>query len=907
MQAPPELMGSFYLGAEYDLDAGQRTATPVHYDARDLTTHAICVGMTGSGKTGLCVALLEEAAIDSVPALIIDPKGGMTNLLLQFPALRAEDFEPWVNPDDARRQEQTPAEYAGTVATLWRERLAGWGMTPSRIRLLQTSADFCVYTPGSDAGLPISILSSLGAPGLDFDAHAESLRERISGTVAALLGLVGIKGDPLRSRQAILLANIFEHYWRQERNLDLATLITAIQDPPVRQMGVFDVDTFYPRPERFELAMTFNNLIAAPSFQSWLTGEALDIDRLLYTEAGQPRHSIFYLAHLSDSERMFFVTLLLENVVAWMHRQSGTSSLRALLYFDEIFGFFPAIAEPPSKRPLLKLLKQARAAGLGCILGAQNPIDIDYKGLTNAGTWFIGKLQAERDKERVLGGLKGALNTLDGQAGARQPDYEALIGRLGPRQFLMHDVHRPGPAVLYTRWAMSYLRGPLTKPQVEKLMAGRKPAQPAPPPVHQAAPRAMQAEPAPILETAQDFALGAAQDFALGANQDFALGTTQDFALGANQDFALGANQDFALGADQDFALGANQDFAATPPALPPSAPQVFLPLHLDEKGAFRQLSQQAGRQLELQALALIYEPAIVGGANVRFVDRKRQVNEQREKVLLAPPPDDFGSVNWELAEALPLSMAELTGARAPAPADVGPFFAPVPESANSERELKDIARGLSDWLYHNSQLTLTVHPELDIFQEPGERERSFKMRLRQAARERRDTEVDKLSQKYVTRIERLEARLRKHERNLVSDKAEYDARKRETRLTMGETMLSFLMGRRRTRTVSAIATKQRLADRAKLEIEETRDEIAELETEIAELEAELEAAAQEITQKWADLLDDLTTEAVHPRRTDVDVRLVALAWLPSWRITYHDGVRSHTATMAAYAIAEMA
>ena len=859
MQAPPELMGSFYLGAEYDLDTGQRTTTPVHYDARDLSTHAICVGMTGSGKTGLCVALLEEAAIDSVPALIIDPKGGMTNLLLQFPALRAEDFEPWVNPDDARRQEQTPAEYAGTVATLWRERLAGWGMTPSRIRLLQTSADFSVYTPGSDAGLPISILSSLTAPGLDFDAHAESLRERISGTVAALLGLVGVKGDPLRSRQAILLANIFEHYWRQERNLDLATLITAIQDPPVRQMGVFDVDTFYPKPERFELAMTFNNLIAAPSFQSWLTGETLDIERLLYTAAGQPRHSIFYLAHLSDSERMFFVTLLLENVVAWIHRQSGTSSLRALLYFDEIFGFFPAIAEPPSKRPLLKLLKQARAVGLGCILGAQNPIDIDYKGLTNAGTWFIGKLQAERDKERVLGGLKGALNTLDGQAGAHQPDYEALIGRLGPRQFLMHDVHRPGPTVLHTRWAMSYLRGPLTKPQVEKLMAGRKPAQPAPPPVHQAAPRAMQAEPARTLET------------------------------------------------NQDVALGTNQDFAATLPALPPSAPQVFLPLHLDEKGASRQLSQQVGRRIELQALALIYEPAIVGGANVRFVDRKRQVNEQREKVLLAPPPDDFGSVNWELAEALPLSMAELTGARAPAPADVGPFFAPVPESANSERELKGIARGLSDWLYHNSQLTLTVHPELDVFQEPGERERSFKMRLRQAARERRDTEVDKLSQKYVTRIERLEARLRKHERNLVSDKAEYDARKRETRLTMGETMLSFLMGRRRTRTVSAIATKQRLADRAKLEIEETRDEIAELETEIAALEAELEAAAQEITQKWADLLDDLTTEAVHPRRTDVDVRLVALAWLPSWRITYHDGVRSHTATMAAYAIAEMA
>ncbi len=872
MQAPPELMGSFYLGAEYDLEAGQRTATPVHYDARDLTTHAICVGMTGSGKTGLCVALLEEAAIDNVPALIIDPKGGMTNLLLQFPALRAEDFEPWVNPDDARLQGQTPTEYAGTVATLWRERLAEWGMAPSRVRLLQTSADFCVYTPGSDAGLPISILSSLAAPGLDFDAHAESLRERISGTVAALLGLVGVKGDPLRSRQAILLANIFEHYWRQRRDLDLATLITAIQDPPVRQMGVFDVDTFYPQPERFELAMTFNNLIAAPSFQSWLTGETLDIERLLYTRAGQPRHSIFYLAHLSESERMFFITLLLENVVAWMHRQSGTSSLRALLYFDEIFGFFPATAEPPSKRPLLKLLKQARAAGLGCILGAQNPIDIDYKGLTNAGTWFIGKLQAERDKERVLGGLKGALNSLDGQADARRTDYEALIGQLGPRQFLMHDVHRPGPTVLQTRWAMSYLRGPLTKPQVGKLMAGREPAQPAPPPVRKAAPRATRTAPAPLPQSTSAPPPPSPQTQAASAPSS-------------------------------SVPLQAPSGLVATPPALPPDVPQVFLPLHLDEKGALRQLSQEIGRQLDVESLALIYEPAIVGGGHVRFVDRKRHINEQREKVLLAPPPDKFGGVNWELAEALPLSLGELTAARAPAPADVGPFFAPVPESANSERELKGIARDLSDRLYYNSRLTLTVHPELDVFQAPGERERSFKMRLRQAARERRDAEVDQLSQKYATRIERLEARLRKHERDLISDEAEYDARKRETRLTMGETVLSFLMGRRRTRTVSAIATKQRLADRAKLEIEETRDEIAELEDEIAGLEAELEAAAQEITQKWADLLDDLTTEELHPRRTDVDVRLVALAWLPSWRITYHDGIQRQTATMAAYAI----
>ena len=420
MLAPPEHLGSFFLGAEYDLQSTQRRDTAFDFDARDLTTHAICVGMTGSGKTGLCITLLEEAAIDGVPALIIDPKGEMANLLLQFPDLRAEDFEPWVNPDDARRQGQTLPNYAQATADRWRDGLARWGLGSDRIRLLQRSADFAVYTPGSDAGLPISILGSLAAPALDFDAHAETLRERISGTVSALLGLVGVDADPIRSREAILMATLFEHFWRQQQDMDLSALIQAIQDPPVRQMGALDVDTFFPPKERFDLAMSFNNLIASPSFQTWLKGEALDIERLLFTSDGRPRHSIFYLAHLSDNERMFFVTLLLENVITWMRHQTGTTSLRALLYFDEIFGFFPSRSEPPSKRPLLTLLKQARAFGLGCILGAQNPIDIDYKGLTNAGIWFLGRLQAERDKERVLHGLRGAIAEVGGEGESRR-------------------------------------------------------------------------------------------------------------------------------------------------------------------------------------------------------------------------------------------------------------------------------------------------------------------------------------------------------------------------------------------------------------------------------------------------------------------------------------------------------
>ncbi len=854
MHAPPERLGSFFLGAEYDLTTGKRTEQAIHYDARDLTTHAICVGMTGSGKTGLCIGLLEEAAIDDVPALIIDPKGGMTNLLLQFPELQAKDFEPWVNPDDARRQGQTVPAYAETTAARWRDGLSSWGMGSDRIRLLQNSADFSIYTPGSDAGLPISILGSLAAPELDFDAHAESMRERISGTVAALLGLVGVKADPLRSREAILLANIFEHFWRRNEDLDLATLIQSIQDPPVRQLGVFDVDTFFPQKERFDLAMVFNNLIAAPSFQSWLVGERLDVDRLLYTEEGKPRHSIFYLAHLSDSERMFFVTLLLENVVTWMRRQTGTTSLRALLYFDEIFGFFPATSEPPSKRPLLTLLKQARAFGLGVILAAQNPIDIDYKGLTNAGIWFIGKLQAQRDKERVLHGLRGAI--AETGRGGERVDFEALIGQLRNRLFLVHSIYQDQPTVLQTRWAMSYLCGPLTKPQVGMLMAERRPVVEAPRPVSGEQPESV------------------------------------SLAQSLEPPVALSAPL---------APPGAPDGFAATPTTLDPEVSQVYLPVRLNQQEALRQLLQETGGRVDVESVALIYEPAIVGGANVRFVDRKRRISEQQEKVLLTPAPDELGGVGWELAEALPFGIGELAGTRPPESVDQGPFYAPAPESANSAPELKSIARSLADWLYYNSRLTLTVHPEFDVFQRPGERERSFKIRLRQAARERRDAEVDALTQKYETHIERLSSRLRKEERELTSDEADYEARKREERITMGETLLSFFMGRRRTRGVSTVVRKQRLAGKAKLEIERTREEIEELEEEMARLEDELNAAAKEVTRKWADMLDDLSTEEIHPRRTDVDVRMVALAWLPSWLITYHDGVRSREATIAAY------
>jgi hypothetical protein len=463
-----EKLGVFYLGRPYDLTAKQTKAGWLLYDSKDLVTHAVCVGMTGSGKTGLCLALLEEAAIDGIPAIIIDPKGDLGNLLLTFPGLKGEDFQPWINEDDARKKGVSPADYAKSQAELWTKGLASWQQDGARIQHLREAAEFAIYTPGSNAGLPVSILKSFAAPASDVRNDAELLRERIGTTVTSLLALLGVEADPIQSREHILLSTLLDYTWKKEKDLDLAALIQAIQSPPVSKIGVMDVDSFFPSKERFALAMKLNNLLAAPGFQAWLEGEALDVQSLLYTPAGKPRMAIFSIAHLNDAERMFFVTLLLSQMVGWMRAQSGTTSLRALLYMDEIFGYFPPVANPPSKLPLMTLLKQARAFGLGVVLATQNPVDLDYKGLANTGTWFIGRLQTERDKARVLEGLEGASVT-SGKT-FDKARMEQILAGLGNRIFLMNNVHEDEPVVFETRWCLSYLRGPLTRTQIKLLM-----------------------------------------------------------------------------------------------------------------------------------------------------------------------------------------------------------------------------------------------------------------------------------------------------------------------------------------------------------------------------------------------------------------------------------------------------
>ena len=850
--AIPERLGSFYLGKEYDLSAGAlKNDAPVMYDARDLTTHAVCVGMTGSGKTGLCIDLMEEAAIDQVPMIVIDPKGDITNLLLTFPDLLPQDFLPWINADDARRKDMTPEQYAANQAETWAKGLASWDQGPDRIRLLKQSCDFVIYTPGSDSGLPVNILSSFAAPNLNWDDEQETLRDRISGTVSALLGLAGIEADPVRSREHILLATIFEYYWRKGENLDLASLILAIQNPPVRQLGVFDVDTFYPQRDRFGLAMALNNIIAAPSFAAWLQGASLNIDQMLYGGDAKPNVSIFYIAHLNDAERMFFVTLLLEQVITWMRAQGGTTSLRAMVYMDEVFGFFPPSSNPPSKRPMLTLLKQARAFGLGIMLTTQNPVDLDYKGLTNAGTWFIGKLQADRDKQRLLDGLEG-LSSTPGQLSRQEMDR--LISALGNRVFMLHNVNQKQPIIMQTRWAMSYLRGPLTRSQVRDLMKNERTA-----------------------------LLGATTPTAAPAA---APATPAMAAATPAAPVAAPAGAKPAVTPAPVATASALPQPGTVPPALPPDVPQVYLPVQVTKYQAVSELERRMGRSLDVSGARLRYSPQLLAMGTVNFVDNKLNVRQDQSLTWLAEPPGNAGLPRWDQNRQLALGERDLLSR----PED-GSLFDEVPGSINTAKKLAALSDDLTDYLYRNLSYPLFYSSALKTYSQPGEDERSFKIRLQQVAREQRDAEVDALNDKYQTRLDALEERLRKEQVELQKDEAAYSARKQQEMLSAGGSLLSLFGGRRKriTSALSSASQKRQMTERAKQEIEKTQAGIEQLNDQVKELQDEVKTLGDQATERWNAALQKVEPYAVRPRKSDVSLQRLAVAWTPQWLITFND------------------
>ncbi len=801
-QAPTqdfEKLGVFYLGRPYDLAAKKPKDGFLLYDSKDLVTHAVCVGMTGSGKTGLCIGLLEEAAIDGIPALIIDPKGDLANLMLTFPQLRAEDFAPWINEDDARKNGLTPADYAKQQAELWRKGLADWKQDGERIKRLKDAADLAIYTPGSNAGIPVSILTSFAAPSQAVREDAELLRERVSTTATSLLGLMGIQADPIKSREHILLSTILDAAWKQGTDLDLAGLIQQIQTPPVAKVGVLDLDAFYPSKDRFALATQLNNLLAAPGFSAWLEGEPLDVQSLLYTREGKPRLAIFSIAHLSDAERMFFVSLLLNQTLGWMRTQSGTASLRALLYMDEIFGYFPPVANPPSKRPLLTLLKQARAFGVGVVLATQNPVDLDYKGLANTGTWFIGRLQTERDKARVLEGLEGA------SAGAgtkfNRGRMEQLLAGLGHRVFLMNNVHDEAPEMFETRWTLSYLRGPLTRTQIKTLMEPRK-------------------------------------------------------ALGVKREVKEKEER------DEEGSTSPLTPYASRP-VLPPDIPQYFVPLR--------------GTRSE----TVVYQPMLLGAAQVRVSDEKAGIDVTQDLVFVTPITEAPVAVDWDAATEAGVAVADL--AKIP---HGSARFAALPGAANNAKSFGAWSKDFGNWLYRTHRVEVFNSPSSHETSKPGESERDFRVRLQQIAREHRDRVAQNLREKYAPKIAALQERKRRAEQAVEREAEQATHSRLQTAISIGATLLEAFTGRKaiKTSTIGKAITAIRGAGRAmkdKQDVARAEENVAAVDQQLAELEAQFKAEADALAAASDPLTEKLAAISLKPAKADISVKLVALAWMP--------------------------
>lgn len=783
--------GKLYLGGAVDPKTGKGDPSQqILYEAHHLTTHGVIVGMTGSGKTGLGIIALEEALLSGIPALVIDPKGDMGNLLLTFPDLQPEDFRPWIDEGEARRKGIEPDEYAAQTADLWKTGLGSWGIDGERIRRLRSSADFTIYTPGSEAGVPLNIIGSLKAPDVDWATDSETARDEIEAFVSSLLVLAGIPGDPLSSPEHILLSNLIEHAWQAGRDLDLATLIGQVVTPPLRKLGVFELDTFFPKKDRTKLAMRLNGLIASPSFGSWIEGVPLDPQRLLFTDGGTPKAAIIYLQHLSDQERQFIVTLLLSKMVTWIRSQPGTSDLRALIYMDEVFGFAPPTAEPPSKKPILTILKQARAHGVGMLLSTQNPVDLDYKAMSNAGTWLIGRLQTERDKARILEGLKSASGAVD------VAHFDRLIGDLDKRQFVLHSTRSAEPVTFATRWAMSYLRGPFTRDDVARLMAD--------------APERSQVRRAAPTET-------------------------------SFPDDVTPAQPTVARGVEVAY--------------LNPAAPWA------DRVGA-----DPSGGRLEA---------ALAARVHLLYDDVHAGVNhtETWEAILfpLTDPvdPSDFIEVDYDARDLRPDPPEKAAYVLPDAPIDKTTYFTAA-------------KKALTNWLHQNRSVTIFKNPALKLYARVGENRDAFAQRCLAAAEDAADAEIAKLRNRYRTKLRTAQEQLAAAERRVR--KLEVDTQTRRQQELMagaGELLSVFLGGRKRSRSLSGVASRRSQTVRTQERLRSAQEKYADKAQTIEELEDELADEISEITARWDEAAAAIEEVDIGLEKTDIRVEELTLVWVP--------------------------
>jgi hypothetical protein len=847
---------AFYLGRLFDPKNNQVTAQSVAYDPADLTTHAVVTGMTGSGKTGLCITLLEEAALQGIPAIIIDPKGDLTNLLLHFPNLAPQDFQAWIDPEIARRAGESVEQTATAASSAWRNGLQEWGISHERMVALKNAAEFAIYTPGSDSGIPVSVLSSLLAPDLDWNTNREILREKVSSTVTALLGLIGVRDvDPIQSREHILLSNLFENTWSQGKDIELTELILQTQKPPFEKLGAFSVDTFFPPKERMALAMQLNNILASPAFEAWREGQDLDVPNLLIAKDGRPRHSIFYLAHLSDAERMFFVTLLLSAVETWMRTQSGTGSLRAILYMDEIFGYLPPTANPPSKELLLRMLKQARAFGLGLLLATQNPVDMDYKALSNAGTWFIGKLQTDQDKQRLLDGLVSAAN------GTPRTTLDQLISRLGKRVFVLHNVHAKQPSLFQTRWTMNFLAGPMTRTQIPALnqLVGARLTE--------------------KLQERKDRISVAVDNSQVNRQQSILqpASITPDNAVST----PVLAEAASPLGAATKTNRPISDTGDQTKPSLPSGIAEYFLPQTYSLPEAYS--ASRRSMPAEAMIQGVIYRAALLGSAQIRFLDRKLGVDSSLTRAALVEKPARNGSIRWE---DYPIKSSVLDKLEtAPAP---GSHYQMIDAPLNDSKRMAALQKDFTDWVYRNSSVKARSNQTLKVFAGPDVTQADFMKACADAARAARDLEIEKSTGPLDRKIKALEEKIAREEREVQQDQTELGQRKNEELGNLAELGAS-LVGIGRKKSLTTQLTKRRLTEQAKGNVEDSIQSLDQYKKDLADLQKQRSQIAQETGDRWGQVVNDVNEVNVTPKKTDIFVNLFGVAWVPFYVVQAGD------------------
>ena len=837
----------FYLGRNYDLKSSKPSDQPLSYDPVDLTTHAVITGMTGSGKTGLCIALMEEAALQGIPAILIDPKGDLTNLLLHFPDLAPENFQPWLDADTIRRQGKTLETVASETAATWKQGLEDWGIDGERIKKLSDAAHFAIYTPGSDAGLQISVLSSLQAPDLPWEGNKEILRERISSTVTALLGLVGYDDiDPLRSREHILLSNLFEVAWSQGKSLELAELVLQVQEPPFQKLGAFPVENFFPAKERNLLAMTLNNILASPAFQSWREGAPMDVHDLLFASDGKPRHSVFYISHLSDGERMFFVTLLLSAVETWMRTQSGSVSLRALIYFDELYGYLPPTAMPPSKTPLLRMLKQARAFGVGMVLATQNPVDIDYKALSNTGSWFIGKLQTERDKNRLLDGLQSASADLDRNA------YSEIISALGKRVFLLHNIHSNEPVLFQSRWTMNFLAGPLTRPQIPVLnrLVGAEPG------------LAGQGSTVP-LQTATD--MTRFQSIDTSRNSSLAADGTPAGAVKNQPTYTLRP-------LDNPAAAG-NLQGSQTKPVIPTGISEYFLPLNYSLSEAIRVSKQPVAPDAHLDAV--LYRPTLLASSRVRFIDQRYTIDTEVVRDALVFELDRRAGLKWEDFPYDGPAMDKLDKQPAPQARFI------TPDAPFTDLKLIGaLKKDFTDWVIRTTQVIGHANQTLKVFAGPDVSTAQFRVTCSETARHMEELETSKQTALIDRQLAGLKDKLSRAERDLDQNQMEYENRKREETGNMLE-FGAGILGFGRKKTLTSQLTKSRMSQEARAAVDVSSSSLVQIKAQITGLEQNRQQVIQSIHERWGQIASQVSDVPILPKRGDAYIQVFGVAWQP--------------------------